>query len=89
MSWLRDAVGFIGSAAESEAVAGSVPDTAGVYFVPAFGGLLAPWWRDDARGVILGLTQYTTKVRTFSLWGLVLVGWAAVHVWIPFPVQPW
>ncbi|GAB4822772.1 hypothetical protein N2152v2_009818 [Parachlorella kessleri] len=63
VSWLRDAMGFIGSAAESEEVAGSVPDTAGVYFVPAFGGLLAPWWRDDARGVILGLTQYTTKAH--------------------------
>ena len=48
--------------ADSEAVAGSVPDTGGVYFVPAFGGLLAPWWQDDARGVIVGLTQYSTKV---------------------------
>ena len=47
-------------------MAASVPDTGGVYFVPAFGGLLAPWWQSDARGVIAGLTQYTTKV-----------GWAA------------
>ncbi|PSC73566.1 Glycerol kinase [Micractinium conductrix] len=63
VSWLRDAVGFIGSAAESETVAASVPDTGGVYFVPAFGGLLAPWWQSDARGVIAGLTQYTTKAH--------------------------
>ena len=39
-----------------------MPDNGGVYFVPAFGGLLAPWWQDDARGVIVGLTQYSTKV---------------------------
>lgn len=62
ISWLRDRMGFIASARESEAVGGSVPDTAGVYFVPAFGGLLAPWWRDDARGVLVGLTQFTSKV---------------------------
>lgn len=46
---------------ESESIAASVPDSAGVYFVPAFNGLLAPHWRDDARGVIVGLTQYSTK----------------------------
>lgn len=39
-----------------------MPDSGGVYFVPAFGGLLAPWWQDDARGAILGLTGYTTRV---------------------------
>lgn len=50
------------STAESEEIAGSVPDSGGVYFVPAFGGLLAPWWQDDARGAILGLTGYTTRV---------------------------
>lgn len=54
--------------AESEAVAGSVPDSGGVYFVPAFGGLLAPWWQDDARGVIVGLTQYSTKVGGTGRW---------------------
>lgn len=63
ISWLRDAVGFINSAAESEAVAASVPDSGGVYFVPAFGGLLAPWWAEDARGAILGLTQFSTKAH--------------------------
>lgn len=63
ISWLRDRMGFIADAADSEAVASSVQDSGGVYLVPAFGGLLAPWWQDDARGVIVGLTQYSTKVR--------------------------
>ncbi|EFN59182.1 hypothetical protein CHLNCDRAFT_18995 [Chlorella variabilis] len=63
ISWLRDRLGFIASAADSEEVAAGVPDSGGVYFVPAFGGLLAPWWRDDARGAIVGLTQYSTKAH--------------------------
>ncbi len=53
-------------------MAGSVPDSGGVYFVPAFGGLLAPWWQDDARGVIVGLTQYSTKVGAGGRSGLVV-----------------
>lgn len=58
-----------------------MPDTGGVYFVPAFGGLLAPWWQDDARGVVVGLTQYSTKVRA-GRWqgekrGVVLWWWAS------------
>lgn len=52
----------ISSAEESEAVAASVDGTAGVYFVPAFSGLLAPRWRSDARGIIVGLTSYSSKV---------------------------
>lgn len=63
VSWLRDNLGLFADAAESESVAGSVPTSGGVYLVPAFGGLLAPWWRDDARGVLVGLTQYTTKAH--------------------------
>lgn len=63
VSWLRDQMGLIGSAEESEAIASSVNNTAGVYFVPAFGGLLAPHWRGDARGVIVGLTSYTNKAH--------------------------
>ncbi|KAL3149273.1 hypothetical protein ABBQ32_002090 [Trebouxia sp. C0010 RCD-2024] len=63
VSWLRDQMGLINSAEESEAVASSVRDTAGVYFVPAFGGLLAPHWQGDARGVIVGLTSYTNKAH--------------------------
>lgn len=58
VQWLRDNLGLIESAADVEALAASVEDNGGVYFVPAFSGLFAPWWRDDARGVIAGLTRY-------------------------------
>lgn len=61
--WLRDQLGILGSAAEIEALAASVPDTGDVYFVPAFSGLFAPRWRDDARGAIVGLTAFTTKAH--------------------------
>ncbi len=61
IQWLRDGLGVIGSAAESEAVAASVPDSGGVYFVPAFVGLGAPHWDMYARGTILGLTRGTTR----------------------------
>lgn len=59
--WLRDGLGLITSASEVEELASSVPDCGGVYFVPAFSGLFAPWWRDDARGVCVGISGYTTK----------------------------
>jgi glycerol kinase len=59
--WLRDRLGVIGSADEIEELARSVPDNGGVYFVPAFSGLFAPYWRDDARGAILGLTMYAGR----------------------------
>jgi glycerol kinase len=58
VQWLRDQLGLIRTAAEVEQLAASVPDNGGVYFVPAFSGLFAPHWRDDARGVIVGLTAY-------------------------------
>jgi glycerol kinase len=58
VQWLRDQLGLIGSAAEVEQLALTVQDNGGVYFVPAFSGLFAPYWRDDARGVIVGLTAY-------------------------------
>ena len=58
VQWLRDQLGLIASAAQVEELAASVPDNGGVYFVPAFSGLFAPHWRDDARGVIVGLTAY-------------------------------
>ncbi len=58
VQWLRDQLGLIESAAEVEQLARSVPDNGGVYFVPAFSGLFAPHWRDDARGVIVGLTAF-------------------------------
>ncbi len=57
IQWLRDELGIIGSAAETEALAASVPDTGGVVIVPAFTGLGAPWWKPDARGAIYGLTR--------------------------------
>jgi glycerol kinase len=57
VQWLRDEIGLLGSAAESEEIAGSVPDAGGVYVVPAFTGLGAPYWDPHARGVIVGLTR--------------------------------
>ena len=63
IQWLRDQLQIISSAAETEHLAASVSDTAGVYFVPAFSGLFAPYWRTDARGVIVGLTRAATKAH--------------------------
>ena len=59
--WLRDNLGLIGSAAEIEELARSVPDNGDVYFVPAFSGLFAPHWRPDARGVLVGLTHFAHR----------------------------
>jgi glycerol kinase len=61
VQWLRDNVGLISSSPEIEKLAGTVEDNGGVYFVPAFSGLFAPYWKSDARGVIAGLTRYVTK----------------------------
>lgn len=61
VQWLRDNLGLISRAAEIQDLARSVDDCGGVYFVPAFSGLFAPYWRPDARGVIVGLTRYITK----------------------------
>jgi glycerol kinase len=58
VQWLRDKLGLIDTAADVERLALTVKDNGGVYFVPAFSGLFAPHWRDDARGVIVGLTAY-------------------------------
>jgi glycerol kinase len=63
VQWLRDQLGLIRSAAEVEVLASSVPDSAGLYFVPAFSGLFAPYWRADARGVIAGLTRFHTSAH--------------------------
>ncbi|AXT84400.1 glycerol kinase [Aeromicrobium sp. A1-2] len=60
IQWLRDQLGIIKAAADSESLAGSVEDNGGVYFVPAFSGLFAPYWRSDARGVIVGLSRFNT-----------------------------
>ncbi|MBY8884430.1 glycerol kinase GlpK [Streptomyces sp. PTM05] len=63
VQWMRDQMGLIKSAAEIETLAMSVEDNGGAYFVPAFSGLFAPYWRSDARGVIAGLTRYVTKAH--------------------------
>jgi glycerol kinase len=61
VQWLRDNLGLISDAAEIEALAGTVEDSGGAYFVPAFSGLFAPYWRPDARGAIVGLTRYVNR----------------------------
>jgi glycerol kinase len=61
IQWLRDRLQLIKNAPEVEDLARTVNDNGGVYFVPAFSGLFAPYWRDDARGVIVGLTAYANR----------------------------
>ncbi len=61
IQWLRDGIGFIKSASETEEIAYSTPDSEGVFVVPAFTGLGAPYWDPDARGAILGLTRGSTR----------------------------
>ncbi|MFJ4158577.1 glycerol kinase GlpK [Microbacterium testaceum] len=61
IQWLRDQLGIISSAPEVEKLAESVDDNGGVYFVPAFSGLFAPYWRPDARGAIVGMTRYVNR----------------------------
>ncbi|KAH6782016.1 Actin-like ATPase superfamily protein [Perilla frutescens var. frutescens] len=61
VQWLRDSLGIIKTASEIEELAMQVSSSGGVYFVPAFNGLFAPWWRDDARGVCIGITRFTNK----------------------------
>jgi glycerol kinase len=63
IQWLRDNLGLISDSAEIEELASSVSDNGGVYFVPAFSGLFAPYWRPDARGAIVGLTRFATKAH--------------------------
>ena len=61
VQWLRDNIGLIKDAPEIETLAATVEDNGGAYFVPAFSGLFAPYWRGDARGVLVGLTRYVNK----------------------------
>jgi len=63
IQWLRDQLQIISSAPDIEGLAKSVTDNGGVYFVPAFSGLFAPYWRNDARGVVVGLTRAATKAH--------------------------
>jgi glycerol kinase len=63
IQWLRDQLGILSGAAQSETLARQVPDNGGVYFVPAFSGLFAPYWRSDARGAIVGLSRFNTNAH--------------------------
>ena len=63
VQWLRDEMEMISTAAESEEWAARVPDSGGCFLVPAFSGLLAPHWRSEARGVLVGLTRFVTKAH--------------------------
>ena len=63
IQWLRDQLGIVASAAEADRLARTVPDTDGLYFVPAFSGLFAPYWRCDARGAIVGMTRFHTAAH--------------------------
>jgi glycerol kinase len=63
VQWLRDQLGIIRTAAQSESLARQVEDNGGIYFVPAFSGLFAPYWRSDARGVIVGLSRFNTSAH--------------------------
>ena len=63
VQWLRDSLGIISTSSEVQRLADTVDNNGGVYFVPAFSGLFAPYWRPDARGAILGLTRFVTKAH--------------------------
>jgi glycerol kinase len=63
VQWLRDQLGIISGAEQSESLARQVPDNGGVYFVPAFSGLFAPYWRSDARGAIVGLSRFNNNAH--------------------------
>ena len=63
VQWLRDNLGIIEKSSDVETLAGTVLDSGGIYFVPAFSGLYAPYWKYDARGAILGMTRYITKAH--------------------------
>ena len=74
VQWLRDQLGIISGAEQSESLARQVPDSGGVYFVPAFSGLFAPYWRSDARGAIVGFWSDTDELRA---------NWAEDRRWEP------
>ncbi|MDP9037716.1 MAG: glycerol kinase GlpK [Acidobacteriota bacterium] len=63
VQWMRDNLGMLEKSSEIESLARTVEDNGGVYFVPAFSGLYAPYWKDSARGVIVGLTRYVTRAH--------------------------
>jgi glycerol kinase len=61
VQWIRDNFGLIAKSSEIETLARTVEDNGGIYFVPAFSGLYAPYWKHNARGIVAGLTRYTNK----------------------------
>src|SRR5437764_6372110 len=61
VQWMRDNLGLIQKSSDIESLARTVEDNGGIYFVPAFSGLFAPYWKSDARGVIAGMTRHTNK----------------------------
>jgi len=63
VQWLRDNLGLIEKSADVETLAAQAPDNGGIYFVPAFSGLYAPYWRSDARGAIVGMTRYVNRTH--------------------------
>lgn len=63
IQWLRDQLGIVAQASEVDDLAAQVEDAGGIYFVPAFSGLFAPYWRSDARGALVGLARYHTKAH--------------------------
>ncbi len=63
VQWLRDQLGIISGASDIEGLAARVPDSGGMYFVPAFSGLFAPYWRSDARGAIVGMSRFNTNAH--------------------------
>jgi glycerol kinase len=63
VQWLRDQLGILNQASDVESLAKTVEDSGGIYFVPAFSGLFAPYWRSDARGAILGLSHYHSRAH--------------------------
>jgi len=79
VQWLRDALGIVGGAAETEAIARSLRSNDGVYFVPAFVGLGAPYWNPEARGTIVGLTRGTGKAHLVRA-ALEAMGYATAEV---------
>lgn len=68
IAWLKDQLGLIHDAAESEQLAGAVADNGGVYLVPAFAGLSAPYWQPEARAAIVGMTAFTRKEHVAELY---------------------
>ena len=87
LQWLRDGLGILGSAAESELLARSVDSTGGVVFVPALTGLGSPWWDPEARGLVMGLTRGTTRAELVRA-ALEAIAQQVVDVVDALPLRP-